>query len=49
MIVCSATSGGVSIILFTTVIGAPVGITSAIFTLSFLTAWILKFAEYNKK
>ena len=49
LIVFPATSGGVSIILFTTVIGAPVGITTAIFTLSFLTAWIIKFAEYNKK
>ena len=49
LIVFPATSGGVSIILFTTVIGAPAGITSAIFTLIFLTAWIIKFAEYNKK
>ena len=31
----SGTSGGVSIIFFTTVIGAPVGIASASFTLIF--------------
>ena len=35
LIVLSATSGGVSIISFTTVIGAPVGIESASFTLIF--------------
>ena len=32
----SATSGGVSIISFTTVTGAPVGMASASFTLFFL-------------
>ena len=35
LIVLSATSGGVSIISFTTIIGAPVGIASASFTLIF--------------
>ena len=35
LIVLSGTSGGVSIIFFTTVIGAPVGIASASFTLIF--------------
>ena len=39
----SATTGGVSIISFTSVVGAPVGITSAIFTLIFaLTIGIIK-------
>ena len=33
LIVLSATSGGVSIISFTSILGAPVGITSASFTL----------------
>ena len=36
LIVLSAKSGGVSIILFTSVAGAPVGIASASFTLFFL-------------
>ena len=36
LIVLSATSSGVSIILFTSIVGAPVGIASAIFTLFFL-------------
>ena len=35
LIVLSATSGGVSIILFTSIVGAPVGIVSASFTLIF--------------
>ena len=35
LIVLSATTGGVSIISFTSIIGAPVGIASAIFTLFF--------------
>ena len=35
LIVLSATTGGISIILFTTTIGAPVGIASASFTLIF--------------
>ena len=43
MIVLGATSGGVSIISFTSVVGAPVGIASASFTLIFsLTTGILK-------
>ena len=35
LIVLSATSGGVSIISFTSIFGAPVGIASASFTLIF--------------
>ena len=43
LIVLSATSGGVSIVSFTTVIGAPVGIASASFTLTFsLTTGLIK-------
>ena len=43
LIVLSATSGRVSIISFTTVFGAPVGIASASFTLVFsLTTGIVK-------
>ena len=43
LIVLSATTGGISIILFTTTIGAPVGIASASFTLIFsLTTGIVK-------
>ena len=43
LIVLSATSGGVSIISFTSVAGAPVGIASASFTLIFsLTIDIIK-------
>ena len=43
LIALSATSGGVSIILFTSAVGAPVGIASAIFTLIFsLTIGIVK-------
>ena len=43
LIVLSATSGGVSIISFTTVIGASVGIASTIFTLILsLTTGIIK-------
>ena len=38
LIVLSATSGGVSIVSFTTVVGAPVGIASASFTLIFSIA-----------
>ena len=41
--VLSATSGGVSIISFTSIVGAPVGIASASFTLIFsLTTGIVK-------
>ena len=43
LIALSATSGGASIISFTTVTGAPVGIASASFTLLFsLTTGIIK-------
>ena len=43
LIVLSATTGGVSIISFTSVVGAPDGITSAIFALIFaLTIGIIK-------
>ena len=43
LIVLSATSGGVSIILFTSIVGAPVGIASAGLTLFFcLTTGIVK-------
>ena len=43
LIALRATSGGVSIISFTSVVGAPVGIASASFTLIFsLTARIVK-------
>ena len=43
LIVLSATSGGVSIILLTTIVGAPVGIASASLTLFFsLTTGIVK-------
>ena len=43
LIVLSATTGGISIISFTTAIGAPVGIASASFTLIFsLTTGIIK-------
>ena len=43
LIVLSATSGGISIISFTNVIGIHAGIASAIFTLAFsLTTGIIK-------
>ena len=43
LIVLSATTGGISIISFTSIIGAPVGITSASFTLIFsITTGIIK-------
>ena len=43
LIVLSATSGGVSIISFTSMVGAPAGIASASFTLIFsITTGILK-------
>ena len=43
LIILSATTGGISIISFTTTIGAPVGIASASFTLIFsLTTGIIK-------
>ena len=51
LIILSVTSGGVSICLFTSVVGAPVGIASASFTLIFsLTTGIAKkIAKHNKK
>ena len=51
LIVLSATSGGVSIISFTSIIGAPVGIASASFTLIFslTTGIVKKITGYNKK
>ena len=43
LIILSATTGGRSIILFTTTIGAPIGIASASFTLIFsITTRIIK-------
>ena len=43
LIILSATTGGISIISFTTAIGAPVGIASASFALIFsLTTGIIK-------
>ena len=43
LIILSATTGGISIISFTTTIGAPVGIASASFTLIFsITTGIIK-------
>ena len=38
LIVLSATSGGISIISFTSVIGVPAGLASASFTLAFSLA-----------
>ena len=50
LIVLSATSSGVSIISFTSIIGAPVGIASASFTLIFsLTTGIIKKLLSKKK
>ena len=51
LIILSATSGGVPIISFSTVIGAPAGIASASLTLIFsLTIGIVKkLLRYNKK
>ena len=43
LIILSATSGGASIISFTSIVGVPVGITSACLTLPFL------FSERNNK
>ena len=48
LIVLSATTGGVLIISFTTIVGAPVGIASASFTLSFCLNF-KQIIEYNKK
>ena len=41
LIILSATSGGVLIISFTSIVGVPVGIVSASFTFS-ITTWIIK-------
>ena len=54
LIVLSATSGGVSIISFTTIVGAPVGIASASFTLIFslstgITKKLLNITRKKKK
>ena len=51
LIVLSATSSGVSIISFTSIIGAPVGIASASFTLIFslTTGIIKKITKHNKQ
>ena len=51
LIVLSATTGGVSICLFTSVVGAPVGIASAIFTLIFSlkTGIVKKLLSITKK
>ena len=51
LIVLSAINGGVSIISFTTIVGAPVGIASASLTLFFFSNNMnsQKLIEYNKK
>ena len=51
LIVLSATSSGVSIISFTSIVGAPVGIASASLTLIFsiTTGIVKKITGYNKK
>ena len=51
LIVLSATSGGVSIISFTSFVGAPVGIASASLTIYFFSnnRNSQKIIEYNKK
>ena len=51
LIVLSATNGGIAIISFTSIIGAPAGIASASFSLIFsLTSeFIKKIIEYNRK
>ena len=51
LIVLSATSGGISIISFASIIRAPVGIASSSFTLIFslTTGIIKKIIENNKK
>ena len=50
LIALSATAGGVSIILFKSVVGAPVGIASASFTLFFLfNRNNQKITKHNKK
>ena len=51
LIVLSATTGGVSICLFTSVVGAPVGIARPSFTLIFslTTGIVKKIIKHNKK
>ena len=51
LIILIATSGGVPIILFTSIAGKPVGIASASLTLLFslATGIVKKITEYNKK
>ena len=50
LIVLSATTSGVSVISFTSIVGAPVGIASASFTLIFsLTTGIVEITEYSEK
>ena len=51
LIILSATSGGVSIISFISIVGAPVGIASAGLTLFFslTTGIVKKITEYNKE
>ena len=51
LIVLSATTGGVSLISFTSIIGAPVGIASANFTLIFslTTRTVKKLLDITKK
>ena len=51
LIILSATTGGISIISFTTAIGAPVGIASASFTLIFslITGIIKKLLEIKRR
>ena len=51
LIVLNAASGGVSIISFTSILGPPVGIASARFTLTFslATGIVKKITKYNKK
>ena len=51
LIVSSVTTGSITIALFATVTGAPVGIVSAIFSLAFsvFTGIVKKTFENNKK
>ena len=49
LIVLSATTGGVSIILFTTIVGAPVGIASASLIFSLTTGIIKNVLNITRK
>ena len=49
LIVLSATSGGVTIISFTSIIGAPIGIASGSFTLIFSLKTLLNITRKKKK